>query len=147
MFVLFNKNKNFIGYSNDIPDNSCILKKEIPPETSDILLWRWEGDYDNGKMISNGMGYPIEEIELEKNFLNTINKKYPIETQVLNIIKQLKKIVQNNQNIIDDDFIDMADCIINAEDKYNKRINYYKNYCKLITKNESEQQFKNIFGK
>jgi hypothetical protein len=147
MFALFNKDKNFIGYSNDIPDNSCILKKEIPPETSDMLLWRWEGDYDNGKMISIGMGYPIEEIELEKKFFNDINKKYPIETQFLNIIKQLKKIVQHNQDMIDDDFIDMADCIINAEDKYNKRINYYRNYERLILKNESEEQFKNIFGK
>jgi hypothetical protein len=147
MFALFNKDKNFIGYSDDILENSLILKREIPLETSDISVWRWEGNYDDGKMVSNNIEYPIEELELEKELFNKINTKYPPQIQFLNIIKQLKKIIQYNQDVMDDDFMDMADSVTNAVDKYDKRINYYKNYSKLIPKNESEQQFKNVFGK
>jgi hypothetical protein len=145
MFALFNKDKTFIGYSNDIPDTSTVLKKEIPKEKSDIILWRWEGDYENGRMVSVDIGYPIEEIELEKELFNFIDKNYPPQIQMLNIIKQLRKIVQNNENIQDDNFVDMSDYILNAVDKYDKRVNYYKNYAKLISKNESETQFKSIF--
>lgn len=145
MFALFNKDKTFIGYSNDIPDTSTVLKKEIPKEQSDIMLWRWEGDYENGRMVSVDIGYPIEEIELEKELFSFIDKNYPPQIQMLNIIKQLRKIVQNNENIQDDNFVDMSDYILNAVDKYDKRVNYYRNYAKLISKNESEIQFKSIF--
>jgi hypothetical protein len=145
MFALFNKDKTFIGYSNDIPDTSTVLKKEIPKEKSDIILWRWEGDYENGRMVSVDIGYPIEEIELEKELFNFIDKNYPPQIQMLNIIKQLRKLVQNDENMQDDNFVDMSDYILNAVDKYDKRVNYYKNYAKLISKNESETQFKSIF--
>ena len=145
MFALFNKDKIFIGYSNDIPDTSTVLKKEIPKEQSDIMLWRWEGDYENGRMVSVDIGYPIEEIELEKELFSFIDKNYPPQIQMLNIIKQLRKIVQNNENIQDDNFVDMSDYILNAVDKYDKRVNYYRNYAKLISKHESEIQFKSIF--
>ncbi len=145
MFALFNKDKTFIGYSSDIPDTSTVLKKEIPKEQSDIMLWRWEGDYENGRMVSVDIGYPIEEIELEKELFSFIDKNYPPQIQMLNIIKQLRKIVQNNENIQDDNFVDMSDYILNAVDKYDKRVNYYRNYAKLISKNESEIQFKSIF--
>ena len=53
MFVLFDKNKNFIGYSEDIPDLPTlnVLKLKIPEEKKDISKWRWEGNLLNGKMV------------------------------------------------------------------------------------------------
>lgn len=146
MFALFNKDKNFIGYSDDIPDNSLIIKKEIPKEFSDIRIWKWEGNYDDGKMVPIDIGYPIEEIQLENELFTFINENYPLQTQLLNIIKQLKKITNSNQDIQDDSFSDMADYILNAVEKYNKRINYYKNYERMIPKHESRKQFENAFG-
>jgi hypothetical protein len=52
MFVLFNKDKKFIGYSNDIPDLPTlgIFKLKIKEEQSDLTIWKWDGDM-NGKMV------------------------------------------------------------------------------------------------
>ncbi|NBO98598.1 MAG: hypothetical protein EBU90_00455 [Proteobacteria bacterium] len=147
MFALFNTDKTFIGYSPDIPENSNILKKEIPEEQSDVTLWRWDGDYDSGRMVPVDIGYPIEEIELERQLFDYISKEYPINVQMLKIIKQLRRIVQDNDQLQEDGFMDMSDCIISAVDKYHKRVNYYRNYAKLIPKHESEQQFNSAFGK
>jgi hypothetical protein len=57
MFVLFNNEKQFVGYSEDIPDlpTLSIFKLKLPEEVSDIKKWKWVGDMFNGKMI------PIEE--------------------------------------------------------------------------------------
>lgn len=144
MFALFNKNKEFIGYSPEIPEGSEILKIKIPEDKSDILIWKWEGDYDTGKMVPVDIGYPIEEIELERELFEFIHKNYPLQLQMINIIKQLRKIVENDENLQNYEFIDMSDCIINAVDKMNDRVNYYKNYYKLVSKDESEK-FKKIF--
>lgn len=53
MFVLFNKNKQFIGYSEDIPDLPTlnIFKLKIPDHISDITKYEWVGDMLNGKMV------------------------------------------------------------------------------------------------
>lgn len=146
MFALFNKDKIFIGFSPDIPHES-LLSKEIPPEQRDLREWRWEGDYDTGKMISLNGGYPAEEIELEKMLFNYIENKYPLPVQLFTMMNQLRKIVENDDSLQDDAFMDMTDCIKNALDKHNKRVNYYKNYSKIIPKNESKQQFGKIFNK
>jgi hypothetical protein len=53
MFVLFNKEKQFVGYSEDIPDLPTlnIFKLKLSDDVSDITKWKWEGDMFNGKMI------------------------------------------------------------------------------------------------
>jgi hypothetical protein len=53
MFVLFNKDKNFIGYSEDIPDLPTlnIFRLKLPEDKQDITEWGWEGDMFNGKMV------------------------------------------------------------------------------------------------
>jgi hypothetical protein len=53
MFVLFDKNKNFIGYSEDIPDLPTlnIFRLKLPKDKQDITEWGWEGDMFNGKMV------------------------------------------------------------------------------------------------
>jgi len=147
MFVLFNKEGTFIGYSPDIPENTELLKKEIPNSQSDITMWRWDGDYQTGRMIPLDIGYPVEEMELERELFEYIDKKYPLAVQMRNIIKQIKMLVKNNLNLQDDDFMDMSDYIINAVDKHDKRVKYYRNYASLIPKDESERQFNTVFGK
>jgi hypothetical protein len=146
MYALFNKDKNFIGFSPEIPHQS-LLSKKISSEQSDLRSWRWEGDYDTGRMVSLDSGYPIEEIELEKMLFSYIEKKYPLPVQLTNIMNQLRKIIENNDSLQDDSFMDMSDCIKNAVDKHNKRVNYYKNYYKMRPKDESKQYFNNVFGK
>jgi len=59
MFALFNKEKQFIGYSEDIPNlpNLNIFKLKLPEDKSDITKWEWAGDMFTGKMI------PIEKTQ------------------------------------------------------------------------------------
>jgi len=140
MYALFNKDKVFIGFSEEIPHKS-IIAKEIPSEQSNLTEWRWQGDYDTGKMVSLSVGYPVEELELEKMLFKHILEKYPVPMQLFHIMNQLKKIVDNNDSLADDSFIDMHNCIKNAVDKHNKRVNYYKNNLNIITKHESNQKY------
>ena len=53
MYVLFNKDKEFVGYSDDIPPqpNLNIFRLEIPENRSDITKWKWQGDMFTGKMV------------------------------------------------------------------------------------------------
>lgn len=145
MYALFNKDKIFIGFSPDESSHPNLLKKEIPKEQSDFRTWKWEGDYDTGRMVPLNTDYSIEEIELENILFRYIENKYPLKTQLINIMNQIRKIVQYNEDLQDDSFIDMHDCIKNALDKHTKRINYYQNYSKIIPKNESKQ--KQLFGR
>jgi hypothetical protein len=147
MFALFNSNnKEFIGYSPNVPESADLLKIEISKDKSDITKWKWEGNYDNGKMVSLDIGYPLEEIEIEKKIFEYIEKNFPLNIQLINIIKQLKKIVEMNDNLQEDSFMDMANLIICALDKKESRIKYYKNYYKSITNNESRQKFEKSFS-
>jgi hypothetical protein len=77
MYALFNDNKQFIGFSPDITDQSKILKHKIPKEFSDFRMWKWVGDYDSGRMVSVvEEGYPEEELSSEKQLFEEIHKKY-----------------------------------------------------------------------
>lgn len=146
MLVLFNKNKQFIGLSPDIPKEalSNFYTKQIPDHQGDITKWRWEGDYDSGKMVSIAEdGYPIEELELEKQLFKEINLKYPLGVQLVNIIRQLKILSANSEQ--DYRFSDMADVILSAVEKHDNRIKYYKARNKLLNKEDAIQQFNNIF--
>ena len=91
MFAIFNDKKQFIGYSDDIPSNSTILRKELPYEKTDISSWEWKGDYENGEMLP--IGSSIEEIQEERHTFEYIDKKYPLNVQLITIMKQLRKII------------------------------------------------------
>ena len=132
MYALFNEYKEFIGFTPDDVEHPNLFKKKIPDEQSDIRFFHWEGDFDSGKMESNDIGYPIEEIELERQLFDYIENRYPISIQILNIIQQIKKIVDHNVDIQDYEFMDMADSIMNAVEKQKKRISYYTTYEKYI---------------
>jgi len=53
MFVLFNRDKKFIGYSDDIPDIPTlnVFKLKLPEAVNDIIKYEWIGDMFNGKMV------------------------------------------------------------------------------------------------
>jgi len=133
MFALFSLQKNFIGYSDDIPEhiNSTILKKEIPEDKRDLTKWRWDGDYDTGNMVSLiEKPYVITEKELQESLFKTIYEKYPIDLQLLNVIKQLYLLSHKSCNLLPE-FNEMAKIIIHAVDLYEKQRKFY------IDQNES----------
>lgn len=135
MYALFNKDKIFIGYSPDIPPQTDILKKEIPDLKKDLRTWKWVGDYDNGKMISIfEEGYSEEDLEKEKELFSKVNSKYPINVQLINIIRQLK-IISEGLLKSDDVFLDMADEILNAVELQEKRIKYITARSKFYNQN------------
>jgi len=124
MFALFNTNLNFIGYSPDIQDQPHILKKEIPEHQRDLNVWKWEGNYTDGKMVSIfEEGIPQEELEEQKRMFNDLNSKYPTGVQLVNIIRQLKKIAEQSE-LQDDRFMDMAENVLNVMDKHDKHLKY-----------------------
>jgi hypothetical protein len=141
MFVLFNKEKKFIGYSPDIPSQVDILKKEIPASKRDFSVWKWVGDYDNGSMISIfEEDYPKEELDLEKKLFSEINSKYPLNTQLINIMRQVKILSEASPMHQDCVFLDMADEILNAIELQEKRIKYITSRSKIFYQNAGLKQ-------
>lgn len=141
MFVLFNKEKKFIGYSPDIPSQADILKKEIPKSKCDFNIWKWEGDYDTGGMISIfEEGYSKEDLNLEKKLFSEINAKYPLNTQLINIIRQVKNLSESSPSLQDCVFMDMADEILNAIELQEKRIKYITARSKFFYQNADQQK-------
>lgn len=135
MFVLFNKDKNFIGYSPDIPPQVDILKIEIPEDKKNLNKWKWVGNFDSGKMVSIfEEGYPEDIIAEEKKLFENICKKYPLGVQLSNIIKQVK-IIAEKLDVIDDNFLDMSDQILRAIDLQDKRLKYSSVRKKIFSKN------------
>lgn len=141
MFVLFNKEKKFIGYSPDIPSQVDILKKEIPSSKSDFSVWKWVGDFDNGSMISVfEEGYPKEDLDLEKKLFSEINTKYPLNSQLINIMRQVKLLSETTPFHQDNVFMDMADEILNAIELQEKRIKYITARSKFLYQNADSQK-------
>jgi hypothetical protein len=146
MHALFNKNKQFIGYSPDIPPSSSLLRKEIPPNQTDFTIWSWVGDYDTGKMVSIAeKGYPQEEIDIEQQLFEEINLKYPLGMQLIYIIKQLQKTTPIEN--MDKDFAQMAQTVLSAVEKYQQKIKYLQSTNSLVNKNETVKKFREVFGR
>ena len=132
MFALFNLNKSFIGYSDDIPEHlsKAFLKKEIPEDKRDLNKWRWDGDFD-GQMVSlEEKPYVVTQKELQDTLFKTIYEEYPIDLQIVNIIKQLYLATYKTGSLLPE-FDKMAKTIINAVDLYEKQCKFY------LEKNES----------
>lgn len=118
MFALFNKNKKFIGYSPDIPDNAPLLKRKINDEQSNTLKWKWVGDYDTGRMVS--VDKSDSEIE-EDDFLFEVSNKYNLNAKFDIIIKQLQKILEKNQDLKTPEFDQMSSDLSKAFDIWQKK--------------------------
>jgi hypothetical protein len=58
MFVVFDKNKKFLGYANDSFEGTGyeLLTKEISEEQCGPE-WSWQGDMDTGKMVHTKNNY------------------------------------------------------------------------------------------
>ena len=97
-------------------DKINILKKKLPEEYSDLKLWHWEGDYDNGAMVSNKK--TIELDEAQKAY-QEILKSYPIGIQLINVIKQLN-LISKNANLFNSEFKEMSSTILEILAKHNK---------------------------
>jgi hypothetical protein len=133
MFALFNLNKSFIGYSDNIPEHleSGILKREIPEDKSDLMKWRWDGSYDDGQMVSlEEKPYTVTEKELQDSLFKTIYDEYPIDVQIVNLIKQVY-LLSYKTPVLLPEFERMANMIIKAVDLYEDQRKFY------IEKNES----------
>jgi len=138
MYALF-KNEEFIGYSPDNLFAPDITVKEIPKDQRDLSVWKWSGGL-NGKMILIlDEGYPSEQMETEEELFKKIHTKYPLGVQLVNIIRQLKKI-SNQVDCMDDKFSDMAEDILSAIDMYDNRIKYRLNRKKLLYNADSNQR-------
>ena len=133
MFALFNLNKSFIGYSDNIPEHleNGILKREIPEDKSDLTKWRWDGSYDDGQMVSlEEKPYMVTEKELQDSLFRTIYEEYPIDLQIVNLIKQVYLLSYKTPELLPE-FEKMANMIIRAVDLYESQHKFY------IEKNES----------
>jgi hypothetical protein len=126
MFALFNLQKSFIGYSDDIPEhlNKNILKREIPEDKRDFTKWRWDGNYDGNMVSVDEKPYVISEKELQDSLFKTIYKDYPIDLQVINVIKQLYLLSYKSSTLLPE-FDKMAKTIIHAVDLYEKQRKFY----------------------
>jgi hypothetical protein len=118
MLALFNKNKQLIGYAPNISEDNSFqgYHKEIPLEFSNLKEWHWEGDFDNGKMVSNRK---IIELDNEAKALKEIIEKYPLGIQITNIIRQLH-LISKNANLFNNDFKEMSTDVLDILSKYNK---------------------------
>lgn len=83
LFAVFDQNKNFISFSNE-NFGGGFLFKEIPQDQSDLLKWRWEGNYDNGGMVSLENSSYEEDLSTE-GFKN----KYPLPILFSILMKQI----------------------------------------------------------
>jgi hypothetical protein len=129
MFALFNANKNFIGYGKDLPDNPSlnILSKEIPLDNQDLTVWRWDGDFDDGKMVLiNENPYPVEEIDFDTSLYEKIYNKYPIDLQLVILMKQVK-MLSEKADCLHPEFDEMSKLILKAVENYEHERKFYLN--------------------
>jgi hypothetical protein len=106
MIALFNNNKNFIGFCDNFPDNEDenFLKLEVPKKYSDPSKYTWIGDYYNGGFVELNK---IIQSEYNEDTVENFIKKYPIQIQIINIIKQLD-VLSKKSNIYDLNFKEMS---------------------------------------
>jgi hypothetical protein len=129
MFALFNTNKNFIGYGEDLPNNPNLnlSVKEIPSDKQDLTIWRWDGDFDNGEMVLiNENPYPIEKIDLDTSLYEKIYNNYPIDLQIVILMKQVK-LLSKKADCLDPEFDQMSKLILKAVENYEHERKFYLN--------------------
>ena len=83
MYVIFDENKIFISYSSH-PMGEPFFSKEIEISQDDLLSWRWEGGYDDGKLVK------IEDAPYQTyNHKNFFEDRYSFDLFMSIIVKQL----------------------------------------------------------
>jgi len=101
MYAIFNLNKEFLSFSeNEMGSN--FLSKEIPEEKTNLLEWKWIGNYDSGEMKKIN-------IKKLKNKENSFQDRYEYNVFMSLILKQLyitskktKTLNENFENMVKD---------------------------------------------
>jgi hypothetical protein len=111
MFALFNLENKFIGFGDNIPDQTKSFFKtiEVPDQYKDFTKYTWHGNYNDGKFIE------IKDITYVKTLEDKIEKiteKYSTQIQLINIIKQLS-LLSKDKNLYDISFKEMSNDILN----------------------------------
>jgi hypothetical protein len=107
MYAIFNLEKKFLSYSEQKMDGN-FLSLKIPEDKTNLLLWGWSGDYDNGKMV-----------ELEKSDYNNVNNvnsfeyTYPFHTFMSILLKQLY-ITSKKNNTLTEEYKDLTKNFIHS---------------------------------
>jgi Golgi nucleoside diphosphatase len=140
MFVLFNNQKEFIGYSDQLPPS--IQYYHNIDGGFDINKDFWDGDYENGSMKKIET-QKLNEFELESDFVNKVKALYNTETSHLLCIKQLGKIAEYI-NLFDPTFKEMWVELQPLFNKYDNIIETLKNIDKLEKKEETYEKIKNV---
>ena len=83
MFAVFDQNKKFLSFSNEKFEGNFLFKL-IPEEQSNLLEWRWEGNYDDGKMVKLSDDFYNEALSHE-----AFKNKYPLPLLLSILLKQL----------------------------------------------------------
>jgi hypothetical protein len=101
MYAIFNLKKEFLSFSES-EMGSNFLSKKIPEEKSNLLEWKWVGDFDSGEM---------KKINIKKirNNDDTFQNKYEYGVFMSLILKQLyinskktKTLNENFENMVRD---------------------------------------------
>jgi hypothetical protein len=140
MFALFNNQKEFIGYSDQLPPS--IQYYHDVGDSFDINRDYWDGDYDNGS-LKKIETQKLNEFELESDFIRKIKTLYNTEISHLLCIKQIGKISEYI-NLFDPDFKEMWIELKPLIDKYDNIVENLKNIDKLEKKEEIYEKSKNI---
>jgi hypothetical protein len=140
MFVLFNNQKEFIGYSDQLPP-SIQYYRNIDDDF-DINKEFWDGNYENGS-IKKIETQKLNEFELEADFINKTKALYNTEISHLLCIRQLGKISEYI-NLFDPQFKEMWLELQPLFGKYDNIVENLKNLDKLEKKEETYEKFKNV---
>jgi hypothetical protein len=139
MYALFNIEKQFIGYSENIIESSSIHCVNLPSDKSDPSKWYWKGDMDNGRMVSYTLeGYPEEEIILEEKLFKKMEESFPLHVQSALIIKQLHHTAKITNSLLEE-YEEMSDLVSLALEKLAKRQTFAKKKMQFHSQNSHEK--------
>jgi hypothetical protein len=141
MFALFNNQKQFIGYSEQIPPSIQYYHElDINFDPTKKI---WDGDFDTGK-IKDFEEKKITEFGLELDFIKKIKSLYNLEISHLLCIKQIG-LIASYLNLFEPKFKEMWDELNPLFAQYDKMVEILKKENKLETKKENYEHSKKIF--
>ena len=119
MYAIFDSDKKFISYADQKMETPffCI---EIPLDKSDVLKWRWEGNFENGQMVKIDES-PYPNFYNEKSFQD----KYPFDFFMSILLKQLF-ITSKQNNTCQNSFQKMVEDYVNSFENKESFLNLLK---------------------
>lgn len=151
VYFIFNRDtKALVTVSADaeIFTNGNFLIKKIKLSDHDLdggefnlARFRWEGDYDTGKLIDlfKEKKAVVTEEEIDRKYYSIFFRKYSVEDTLFNIIIRTDSAGGANAS---QNFHDMRIFLINILDKKQKEIEFYKNSPNHIYESRDEQRKK-----